>query len=119
MQLAVIMAIGIVAAWRVALETKQRQIAERTSASLGFLNMVGDMLSNTMDVEQRLPRVVDELVTALDLQAAILTLGPEATEAEPVVIRSGSPNPCEADHGCPFNQDGPYVPEPFAPTTEP
>jgi signal transduction histidine kinase len=104
MQLAVIMCVGIVAAWRVDGESKQRQIAERTSASLGLLNTVGEMLSNTMDVEQRLPRVVDELVTALDLQSAVLTLEPEATGAHPVVIRSASPSPCQAAPDCPNSQ---------------
>ncbi len=104
-QVALIVVVGIVVAWRVDREAKQRQIAERTSASLGLLNKVGEMLSNTMDVEQRLPRVIDELVSGLELQSATLTLEPEAASAQPVVIKSASATPCPHELYCPNSRD--------------
>jgi signal transduction histidine kinase len=86
LQLSVAMCVGIVVAWRVDLESKQRRIAERTSASLSLLNKVGDALSHTMEVEQWLPLVIDEIVATLSLQSAVLSLEPETVGGEPVVI---------------------------------
>ena len=104
LQLAVIMCVGIVVAWRVDLESKQRRIAEQTSASLGLLNKVGETLSNTMDVEQRLPRLVDELAAALDLQSTVLFLEPETAGGQPLVIQCGSPGTCDGDFDCPYGK---------------
>ncbi len=68
-QLAITMFIGILVAWRVDLESKQRQIAERTSASLSLLNQVGESLSHTLEVEQRLPTVLKQLQVGLHVDS--------------------------------------------------
>lgn len=109
-QLVVIMCVGIVVAWRVDREAKQRVIAERTSASLGLLNRVGETLSNTMDVEQRLPAVVDELVNELKLQSAVLTLEPDASAGQPVVIAAAGPKACCEAESCPYTTRTAVVP---------
>jgi signal transduction histidine kinase len=104
MQLGVAMCVGIVVAWRVDRESKQRRIAERTSASLSLLNKVGETLSRTMEVEQRLPLVIDEIVAGLGLQSVILSLEPETAGGEPVIIARGAPAPCREAGDCPLSR---------------
>ncbi len=94
-QLAITLPVGILVAWRVALEAKQRQRAEQTSASLSLLNEVGDVLSHTMEVEQQLPRVVRRLLSGLGLESAWLFLEPETDGADPlIVVEASSPRLC-------------------------
>lgn len=88
-QLAITMFIGILVAWRVDLESKQRQIAERTSASLGLLNQVGESLSHTLEVEQRLPAVLKALQAGLHVDSVALCLEPETGEADPILLQEG------------------------------
>jgi glucose-6-phosphate-specific signal transduction histidine kinase len=57
-QMAVTLPVGVLVAWRVDLEAKQRRRAEETSASLSLLNEIGESLSHTLDVEERLPGVL-------------------------------------------------------------
>jgi signal transduction histidine kinase len=94
MQLGLIMGVGVVVAWRVDRESKQRQIAERTSASLSLLNKVGETLSNPMEVEHRLPLVLDTVVSGLKLQSAVLSLEPGNPDAGPIIIAGGAARPC-------------------------
>ena len=54
-QLAITLPVGILVAWRVDLETKQRLRAEKTSASLKLLNEVVERLSHTLEAEKELP----------------------------------------------------------------
>jgi signal transduction histidine kinase len=86
-QLAITLPAGIMVAWRVDLESKQRQRAEQTSASLGLLNEIGERLSHTLDVEQALPGVVALLVSELPVDAVWLCLEPESPGGERRVIR--------------------------------
>ncbi len=85
-QLLVTLPMGLLVAWRVDREARQRQRAEQTSASLGLLNEIGERLSHTMDVEQALPGVVRLLMRGLPVQCVWLCLEPEARGGEPRVI---------------------------------
>lgn len=85
-QLIITLPMGILVAWRVELESKQRQRAEQTSASLSLLNEIGERLSHSLDVELALPGVLGRLVDGLSLDAAWIRLEPESAEAEPIVI---------------------------------
>jgi signal transduction histidine kinase len=85
-QLVITLPAGIMVAWRVDLESKQRQRAEQTSASLGLLNEIGERLSHTLDVEQALPGVVQLLLNGLPVQSVWLCLDPESPGAERRVI---------------------------------
>ncbi len=93
-QLAITLPAGIMVAWRVDLESKQRQRAERTSASLSTLKDVGERLSHTMDVERVLPTVVERLLAVLPAQVVWLRLAPSAWNREWIVVirsREGQP----------------------------
>ena len=89
-QMAVTLPVGILVAWRVDLEAKQRRRAEETSASLSLLNEIGESLSHTLDVEERLPGVLRRLLSALPLRAVWLCLEPEADDGELLVIAKAS-----------------------------
>src|SRR3970040_542936 len=78
--------VGILVAWRVDLETKQRLRAERTSASLRLLNEVGEVLSHTLEVEQQWPRVLRRLLSGLSLESVWLHLEPDSNGAGPLII---------------------------------
>jgi len=85
-QMVITLPVGILVAWRVALESELRQQAEKTSTSLGLLNEVGDVLSHTMEVEQRLPRVVRRLLSGLGLESVWIFLSPTTDGGKPVVF---------------------------------
>jgi signal transduction histidine kinase len=85
-QLAITLPVGIMVAWRVDLESKQRRRAEQTSASLGLLNEISERLSHALDVEQALPGVVALLMRGLPVQCVWLCLEPDAPGGEPRVI---------------------------------
>ena len=76
-QLGIALFVGTLVAWRVDLEARQRQRAEQTSAGLGLLNEVGTVLSQTMDAEQELPRVLHRLRSGLSCRSVWLYLEPE------------------------------------------
>ena len=86
-QLAITLPVGIMVAWRVELESKQRRRAEQTSASLGLLNEIGERLSHTLDVEEALPGVVKLLVRGLPVASVWLCLEPDGPGGERRVIR--------------------------------
>ena len=81
-QLAVTLPVGILVAWRVELETKQRLRAEKTSASLRLLNEIGEILSHTLEVEQRVPQVLRRLLMGLSLESVWLCLEPESDDCD-------------------------------------
>jgi len=85
-QLAVTLPVGILVAWRVDLESRQRLRAEGTSASLRLLNEVGEILSHTLEVEQQLPKVLRRLLSGLSLQAAWLRLDPQPDGGDPLTL---------------------------------
>ena len=85
-QLAITLPVGIMVAWRVDLESKQRQRAEQTSASLALLNEIGERLSHKLEVEQELPAVVERLQSGLPVDAVWLYIEPQSPEAAPVII---------------------------------
>lgn len=85
-QLAITLPAGIMVAWRVDLESKQRQRAERTSASLALLNEVGEQLSHKLEVEQELPAVVERLQRGLQVDAVWLCIEPQSPEASRMMI---------------------------------
>ncbi len=99
-QLAIILPVGVLMAWRVDLEAKQRLRAEKTSADLKLLNEVGEILSNTLEVEQQLPQVVRRLLVGLSLESAWLCLEPESHGSGPLTIveaaSAGAPSPTES-----------------------
>ena len=85
-QLAVTLPVGLLVAWRVDLETRQRQRAEGTSASLRLLNEVGETVSHTLEVEQQLPQVLRRVLSGLPLRSVWLHLEPQADGGEPLTI---------------------------------
>jgi signal transduction histidine kinase len=105
-QLGITMAVGILVAWRVDLESKQRQIAERTSAGLSLLNQVGEDLSHTLEVEQSLPLVLNRLRAALQLESVVLYLEPATTEDDPTLVQEGAGLASLAAAAAAFDHDG-------------
>src|SRR3990172_6382997 len=85
-QLTIMVSVAILVARRVDEETRQRLRAEGTSASLRLLNEVGEILSHTLDVEERLPGVLRRLLSSLPLRAAWLCLEPESAGGDLLVI---------------------------------
>lgn len=85
-QLAITLPAGIMVAWRVDLESKQRQRAERTSAGLALLNEIGERLSHRLEVEQELPAVVGRLAHGLPVEAAWLYLEPPSPDGHNTVL---------------------------------
>lgn len=93
-QLAITLPAGIMVAWRVDLESKQRRRAEQTSASLSTLNEVGERLSHAMDVERVLPTVLERLLAVLPARAVWLRLDRSPWDREWVVgLRSDEGQP--------------------------
>lgn len=90
-QLAIILPVGVLMAWRVEREAKLRLRAENTSASLRLLNEVGEILSHTLEVEQQLPEVVRRLQTGLSLESVSLSLEPEPDGGGPTLIGTSMP----------------------------
>ena len=99
LQLAIMVNVAIVVARRVDEETRQRQRAEGTSASLRLLNEVGEILSHTLEVEQELPRVLRRLLSGLSLQTVWLRLEPQSSGGDPLTLAEAaephSPPPVE------------------------
>lgn len=93
-QLAVTLPVGMLVAWRVDRETRERLRAERTSASLRLLNEVGQVLSHTLEVERQLSRVLRSLITGLGLQSAWVSLEgtPGSEGGIAVVTESAAPS---------------------------
>lgn len=89
-QLMVVLPVGILVAWRVDLEAKQRLRAEKTSASLSLLNEIGESLSHTLEVEEQLPRVLRRLLSDLSLESVWLCLEPESPNGDLLVIEEVS-----------------------------
>jgi two-component system sensor histidine kinase DegS len=77
-QLLITLPVGLLVAWRVNLETKQRRQAEETTERLALLNDVGKMVAETLEVEQQLPSVVRRLLEGLPLDYVWLHLEPDA-----------------------------------------
>ncbi len=98
-QLAIILPVGVLMAWRVDLEARQRLRAEKTSADLKVLNEVGETLSNTLEVEQQLPEVVRRVQHGMSLESAWLCLEPESGGLGPLttVESSDPPSPPPTD----------------------
>lgn len=87
-ELGMIMGVGLIVAWRVDIESKQRLIAQRRSASLKLLNSVAEVLSNTLDAERQLPKVADEVHGAMGLQSIMVALRGNSGEADAVIAAS-------------------------------
>ena len=85
-QLMITLPVGLLVAWRVDLETKQRRRAEETSASLKLLNEVGEALSPTLEVEQQIPQVLRRLLSGLLLDSVWITLEPNAEGGDLVTL---------------------------------
>ena len=85
-QLAITLPVGIMVAWRVDLESKQRRRAEQTSASLALLNEIGELLSHKLEVEQELPAVVERLLHGLPVDAVWLCIEPQSPDAARAII---------------------------------
>jgi signal transduction histidine kinase len=92
-QLAIILPVGVLVAWRVDLEAKQRLRAEKTSASLRLLNEVGEILSNALEVERQLPQVLSRLMLGLSLESAWLCLEPDPGVSGPLTtVEAAAPH---------------------------
>jgi signal transduction histidine kinase len=89
-QLVITLPVGMLVAWRVDLETKQRLRAEKTSVSLKLLNEVGESLSHTLEVEQQIPRVLRRLLSGLALESVWLCLEPESANDDLLVMEEVS-----------------------------
>jgi signal transduction histidine kinase len=93
LQLTIMVGVAIVVARRVDLETRQRLRAESTSASLGLLNEVGEILSHTLDVEQQLPRVLRRVLSGLSLRSVWLHLESQSDGGEALtIVESADPH---------------------------
>jgi signal transduction histidine kinase len=97
-QLAITLPAGIMVAWRVDLETKQRLRAERTSASLSLLNEIGEQLGHRLEVEDVLPAVIERIQRGLPVEAAWLCLDAVHSDADRRIIRE-PPGASAADIG--------------------
>ena len=100
-QLTIMVSVAIVVARRVDLETKQRQRAEKTSASLSLLNEIGESLRHTLEVEEQLPRVLRRLLSGLSLEATWLFLEPDPPGDDLLIIEevaSGASAPGRQAH---------------------
>ncbi len=73
-QLVVVLPVGLLVAWRVDIEAKQRRRAEKTSASLSLLNQIGEALSHTLEAEAQVPVVLRKLVSGMPFESAWLYL---------------------------------------------
>jgi signal transduction histidine kinase len=85
-QISVTLAVGLIVAWRVDLESKQRQRAEQTSGELRLLNEIADILSHTLEVERELPEVLRRLQRDLSLECVSLCLEPESSAENDVTL---------------------------------
>ncbi len=91
-QLAITLPVGLLVAWRVDRETKERIRAERTSASLRLLNEVGQLLSHTLEVEQQIPQVLRKLISGLELESAWVCLeGPPGSAGLAITVEGAGP----------------------------
>jgi len=92
-QMVVTLPVGVLVAWRVSIESEQRQRAEKTSARLSLLNDVGGILSHTLAVEQQLPTVADQLLLGLGVESAWLCLESDDGDTGPtIVVKTASPS---------------------------
>lgn len=73
-QLAVVLPVGLLVAWRVDIEARHRRRAEQTSSSLSILNHTGEALSHTLEAEAQVPIVLRKLISDLPLESAWLYL---------------------------------------------
>ncbi len=73
-QLAVVLPVGLLVAWRVDIEARHRRRAEKTSSSLSLLNQTGEALSRTLEAEAQVPIVLQKLIAGLPLESAWLYL---------------------------------------------
>ncbi len=96
-QLAITLPVGIMVAWRVDLESKQRQRAERTSAGLSLLNEIGERLSHTLDVDQALRGVAGLLLRGLPVETVWLCLESDAPGGDRTVILESREGPAASD----------------------
>ncbi len=85
-QFVVALPMGLLVAWRVDIEARQRQRAEETSARLALLNEVSERLGRRLEVEPALPGVVEQLREGLAVEAVWLCLESEAPAGEVQVI---------------------------------
>src|SRR3989304_1300734 len=85
-QLAVTLPVGVLVAWRVDLEAKQRRRAETISARLALLNEIGERLGHTLEVEQQIPGVLQRLLRGLSLESSWLWLEPASEDIRPTVL---------------------------------
>ncbi len=77
-QLLVTLPIGLLVAWRVDIEARQRRRAEQTSASLSLLNQTGEALSHTLEAEEQVPLVLRKLLSDLPLDSTWLCLASDS-----------------------------------------
>ncbi len=80
-QLVVVLPVGLLVAWRVDIEARQRRRAEKTSASLSLLNQTGEALSHTLEAEAQVPIVLRKLISELPLESAWLYLAADRRSA--------------------------------------
>ncbi|MDE3095969.1 MAG: GAF domain-containing sensor histidine kinase [Chloroflexota bacterium] len=85
-QLMVVLPMGLLVAWRVDREARQRQRAEQTSAGLRLLNEAGVLLGQTIELEERLPAVLRRLREGLAVEAIWLSLEPESADQAGMLI---------------------------------
>ena len=85
-QLAVMLGVGLLVAWRVDIETTERLRAEKTSARLNLLNQVAQNLGETLQVEEQLPQVLRRLVSEPSVQSAWLYLASSSADEDAMLI---------------------------------
>lgn len=89
-QLLVVFPVGLLVAWRVDIEAKQRRRAEKTSASLSLLNQIGEALGHTLEAEAQVPIILRKLTSGMPLQSAWLYLEADRESGPRLLIeRSG------------------------------
>lgn len=97
-QLVITLPVGVLVAWRVDREARERMRAEKTSDDLKLLNEVGEILSHTLEVEQQLPEMVRRLQTGLSLESITLDLEPELEADDSVSAEMPAPATAGESH---------------------
>jgi signal transduction histidine kinase len=84
--LMVVLPVGLLVAWRVDIEARQRRRAEKASASLSLLNQIGEALGHTLEAEAQVPIILRKLISDMPLESAWLYLEADRESGQRLLI---------------------------------
>src|SRR5579871_1979900 len=90
-QVVLMLGVGMLIAWRVDREAYERHRAECTSAGLRLLHTIETRLGHTLELDQRLPEMLEQLRSGAGLATVCLRLEPHQLGAEPRQFQVGPP----------------------------